>query len=232
MPGSQPRARERIGSLTMERLRITYAKSEGLRYTGNLDVHKIWERLLRRARLPLAYSQGFHPQPRINQAAPLPLGLISRVEMVDIWLEEDIPLDVVTQSLVKTAPPGLEINNVTLVDPRAPALPTVVRSSQYLVTLLDRVEPEVLQACLDAIISSAELVRERRGKTYNLRPLIEDLAIEPVEDGQVRLRMNLAARESATGRPDEVLLAMGLDPFAARIERTQLILEPSSSSFN
>jgi len=47
----------------MERLRISYAKSEGLRYTSNLDVHKIWERLLRRARLPLAYSQGFHRSP-------------------------------------------------------------------------------------------------------------------------------------------------------------------------
>ena len=71
----------------MERIRICYAKTEPLRYTSNLDVHKVWERLLLRARLPLAYSQGFHHQPRINQAAPLPLGFTSRVEMVDIWLE-------------------------------------------------------------------------------------------------------------------------------------------------
>lgn len=212
----------------MERIRICYAKTEPLRYTSNLDVHKVWERLLRRARLPLAYSQGFHPQPRINQAAPLPLGFTSRVEMVDIWLEEDIPLDVVAQSLVKAAPPGLELKNVSSVDLKAPVLQTAVRSSEYLVKLLEPIEPEVLQALIHTLISADKVVRERRGKTYNLRPLIEELNIESMNDGFAQLRMRLSARESATGRPDEVLLALGLDPFAARIERIELILDSSA----
>ena len=212
----------------MERIRICYAKTEPLRYTSNLDVHKVWERLLRRARLPLAYSQGFHPQPRINQAAPLPLGFTSRVEMVDIWLEEDIPLDVVAQSLVKAAPPGLELKNVSSVDLKAPVLQTAVRSSEYLVKLLEPIEPEVLQALINTLISADEVVRERRGKTYNLRPLIEELNIESMNDGFAQLRMRLSARESATGRPDEVLSALGLDPFAALIERTELIFDSSA----
>ena len=212
----------------MERIRICYAKTEPLRYTSNLDVHKVWERLLRRARLPLAYSQGFHPQPRINQAAPLPLGFTSRVEMVDIWLEEDIPLDVVAQSLVKAAPPGLELKNVSSVDLKAPVLQTAVRSSEYLVKLLEPIEPEVLQALINTLISADEVVRERRGKTYNLRPLIEELNIESMNDGFAQLRMRLSARESATGRPDEVLLALGLDPFAALIERMELIFDSSA----
>ncbi len=210
----------------MERIRITYAKTEGLRYTSNLDVHKVWERLLRRARLPLAYSQGFHPQPRINQAAPLPLGLISRVEMVDIWLEDDIPLDQVEQALIKSAPPGMDIKSVALVDPRAPALPTVVRSARYLATLLDPIDPIELQSRLDNLLTSTELVRDRRGKRYDLRPLIENVSVESLAGGLATVDIRLSVRESATGRPDEVLLAMGLDPFAARIERTELILEP------
>lgn len=212
----------------MERIRICYAKTEPLRYTSNLDVHKVWERLLRRARLPLAYSQGFHPQPRINQAAPLPLGFTSRVEMVDIWLEEDIPLDVVAQSLVKAAPPGLELKNVSSVDLKAPVLQTAVRSSEYLVKLLEPIEPEVLEALINTLISADKVVRERRGKTYNLRPLIEELNIESMNDGFAQLRMRLSARESATGRPDEVLSALGLDPFAALIERTELIFDSSA----
>ena len=69
------------------RIRIVYSKADSLKYTGNLDLQKIWERLLRRANLPLAYSQGFHPQPRINQGCPLPLGFIGENEMVDIWLD-------------------------------------------------------------------------------------------------------------------------------------------------
>ena len=50
------------------RVRITFAKQGALRYIGNLDLHKIWERSIRRAKLPLAYSQGYHPQPKINLA--------------------------------------------------------------------------------------------------------------------------------------------------------------------
>ncbi len=209
----------------MERIRITYAKTEALRYTSNLDVHKVWERLLRRARLPLAYSQGFHPQPRINQAAPLPLGILSDVEMVDVWLEEEIPVEQVCEDLRKAAPPGMEIHQVSAVDPKAPALPTIVRSSEYLVTLLDTADPVEIQAKLDDFLASAEEIRERRGKTYDLRPLVEEIAVEAGQDGLVRLRMRLSAREGATGRPDEVLLALGLDPFAARILRTRIFLD-------
>ncbi len=210
----------------MERIRITYAKTEALRYTSNLDVHKVWERLLRRARLPLAYSQGFHPQPRINQAAPLPLGILSQVEMVDVWLEEDIPLDQVSASLQKAAPPGMEISQVDAVEPKAPALPTIICASEYRVTLLDPVDLGELRAKLEAFITSTQSIRDRRGKTYDLRPLVEDISLVSMNNGYAQINMRLSAREAATGRPDEVLLALGLDPFAARIERTRLILEP------
>ena len=209
----------------MSRIRISYAKTEALRYTSNLDVHKVWERLLRRARLPLAYSQGFHPQPRINQAAPLPLGILSQVEMVDVWLEDEIPLEQVSAALQKAAPPGMEISQVMAVDPKAPALPTIVRSSEYRVTLLDPVDPDELRVKLDAFTTSTASVRDRRGKTYDLRPLVEEITLESATNGYAQLRMHLSAREAATGRPDEVLMALGLDPFAARIERTRLILQ-------
>ncbi len=208
----------------MERIRISYAKTEALRYTSNLDVHKVWERLLRRARLPLTYSQGFHPQPRINQAAPLPLGILSQVEMVDVWLEEDIPMEQVCTALKKAVPPGMEIHQVNAVDPKAPALPTMVRASEYCVTLLDPLDLGMVQARVDGFLASTESVRDRRGKVYDLRPLVEEIRLEGREDGLIRLQMRLSAREAATGRPDEVLLALGLDPFATRIERTGLIL--------
>ncbi|MBA4384294.1 MAG: hypothetical protein C0410_06130, partial [Anaerolinea sp.] len=54
----------------MQRIRIHYFKGEDLQYIGNLDLHKVWERTFRRAQIKLAYSQGFHPQPRMHQACP------------------------------------------------------------------------------------------------------------------------------------------------------------------
>src|SRR5512140_1677303 len=107
-------------------------------------MHKIWERTMRRARLPLAYSQGFHPQPRINQASPLPLGMVSQVEMVDVWLEEDLPLDDVLGHLEGALPPGMLVQHIESIDLHAPALPTQVRTSHYRVILRDVLSPEEL----------------------------------------------------------------------------------------
>ncbi|MDP3186130.1 MAG: TIGR03936 family radical SAM-associated protein, partial [Anaerolineales bacterium] len=64
-------------------MRITFSKTGALRYTGHLDLQRIWERTARRAGLPLVYSQGFHPQPKIQIAAALPLGFSGRAELVD-----------------------------------------------------------------------------------------------------------------------------------------------------
>jgi radical SAM-linked protein len=104
------------------RIRITFAKQDALRYTGHLDLHRLWERTARRADLPLAYSQGFHPQPKINIAAALPLGFSSRCEVLDMKLEHDIPLNGLCGKLQQTLPTGIQVLNVECVDDRAPAL--------------------------------------------------------------------------------------------------------------
>jgi radical SAM-linked protein len=207
------------------RVRLTYTKSGGLRYTGNLDMHKIWERTMRRARLPLAYSQGFHPQPRINQASPLPLGMVSQVEMVEVWLEEDLELSQVESSLAGAVPPGMLIRGIQPVDLHAPSLPTLVRASVYRVILRDVLSPQELAGRVARFLALESCPRNRRGKNYDLRPLVQALNISaPSPAGEQQLEMSLSATEGATGRPDEVLLALELDPNAAFIERTAMIL--------
>ena len=94
------------------RARITFSKQGALRYTGHLDLHRLWERAMRRAELPLAYSQGFHPQPKITIAAALPLGFSSRCEVIDLRLEQEIPLDGLREKLQETLPTGIQVANV------------------------------------------------------------------------------------------------------------------------
>lgn len=213
----------------MQRIRLYYAKTQALRYTGNLDVHKIWERTLRRARLPLAYSNGFHPQPRLNQACPLPLGLLSQGEIIDIWLDPDLPLEQVEAQLAKSIPPGLEIDRLESVDLQEPALQTQVAASRYQATLLaapgdSPISQEELSQKVAALLSSASLPRQRRDKPYDLRPYIQQLEVLGAgEKGQPVLLMQLSAREGASGRPEEVLSALGFDPTSARIERVELV---------
>ena len=203
------------------RIRITFVKQGALRYTGHLDLHKLWERAARRAELPLAYSQGFHPQPKMNMAAALPLGFSSRCEVMDIRLERDISLDDLPTRLNGTLPSGLQVVSVQQVDEREPALQTQVAAAEYEVTLTDDVSRSELERRIESVTESKAIPRERRGKIYDLRPLIEELRLVS-ED---RIFMRLAAREGATGRPEEVLDVLGIAFEGTRIERTRLIFQ-------
>jgi radical SAM-linked protein len=209
----------------MIRLRITFSKTEAMRYTGHLDLQKSWERTLRRATLPVAYSQGFHPQARIQLACALPLGFTSQCELVDIWLEDDLPLQTIAPALNHALPPGIEISQLQIVDPHSPALQTRVQSAEYIVTLLDQLPLSEIEERIKQILVEKKIIRQRREKTYDLRPLIEHLAIIPARDPEpLRLTMNLSARESATGRPEEVLNTLSIDPCSTHIHRVHIKL--------
>jgi len=204
------------------RIRVHFSKTDAMRFCGHLDVQRAWERTLRRAGLPLAYSQGFNPRPRLNLASALPLGFTSQAEVLDITLEHELPLEEIARALQKALPPGLALIHLTPLDPKAPALQSQLRSAEYTVTLLQPCAD--LDLRLQTLLDSAEIPRQRRGKSYDLRPLIQALErIPDDEHGRQRLRIILSAQEGATGRPEEVLLAMKLQPAQARFHRTRLL---------
>ncbi|MFN8400956.1 MAG: TIGR03936 family radical SAM-associated protein [Anaerolineales bacterium] len=207
------------------RVRITFTKQGALRYIGHLDLHRVWERALRRAGLPISYSQGFHPQPKISLAAALPLGFSSRAEVIDVRLNEEIPTEEIHTRLKDNLPPDIKVTDVKSVDERLPALQTLVLSAAYDVHLTEPVIGSELTRKVEALMQTESLIRERRGKTYDLRPLIELLSVITQADGTVWLKMTLAAREGATGRPEEVLSTLEIEPETARVERTRLIFK-------
>ena len=207
------------------RVRITFSKQGALRYIGHLDLHRVWERAMRRASLPISYSQGFHPQPKISLAAALPLGFSSRAEVLDVRLNEEIPNEEIFLRLKDNLPPDIKVTDVISVDERLPALQTTVLSAAYDVHLTEPVDGSELTRKVESLMKAESLIRERRGKTYDLRPLIELLSVIKQPDGKVWIKMTLAAREGATGRPEEVLTALEIEPETARVERTRLIFK-------
>ena len=207
----------------MQRIRVTYARTAPLRYTGHLDMQIVWERCLRRARLPLMYSQGFHPQPRINQACPLPLGMTSQMEVTDFWLEPEVPLDEIRSMLATALPPGIALTNLQEVDLHSPSLQTQVVSAIYYVTMLIPFDPDKLNRSIIEVIESPSLPRIRRDKPYDLRPLILELNVMQIDQPSYpHISMHLSTRDGATGRPEEVISALGYDSLDARIERVRL----------
>lgn len=228
------------------RIRVTFTKQGALRYTGHLDLHKIWERATRRANLPLAYSQGFHPQPKIQLAAALPLGFSSRCELVDLWVADDaLDLTALPARFGEAVPMGIKILGVEKVEEKSPPLQTQVVSAEYEVTLFDEIDLDGLTQRLAAVLGTVSLPRERRGKAYDLRPLIEKLSLttstgshrpgvlpgvqrsgpSPSGRGEPVLFMQLTAREGATGRPEEVLDVLGVRYEGTRVERCRFLFK-------
>ncbi len=204
------------------RIRITFTKTGALRYIGHLDLHKLWERASRRANLALMYSQGFHPQPKIQLASALPLGFASRCELVDLWIDGSVDLDLLPVRLANAVPPGLGIIKAEEVDEKSPPLQTQVISAIYEVTIHDPIEEGWLSNQIAVCLQASTLPRERRGKAYDLRPLIESMNLEKEKiHGNQILTLQLAAREGATGRPEEVLDVLGINYDDTRVERCQ-----------
>ena len=175
--------------------------------------------------MPLAYSQGFHPSPKIQLASALPLGFSSRAEIMDMWLTTECEVSRLRIDLQAALPNDIQILDIEPVDDRVPPLQTQVIAAEYEATLPDEFASD-LTSRLSAIMEAASLPRERRGKPYDLRPLIESLEAAPAEgSGKWRIRMRLSAREGATGRPEEVLSALGIPPESVRVERTRLIFQ-------
>jgi radical SAM-linked protein len=204
------------------RIRVKFAKTQPMRFTSHLDLYRAWERLLRRADMQMVFSQGYNPRPKLQLAAPLPLGITSRAEIVDFWLSDGPgDIDQLIPILIAAQPPGIEILTVESVEPSAPPLQKKVSAAEYQVILLDKISQPDQR--IDSLLGSETLIRQRRGKSYDLRPLILALSFESKDPEFILMR--LTAQEGSTGRPEEVLLALEIQPEHTRIERTQLLIQ-------
>jgi radical SAM-linked protein len=205
-----------------QRIQITFGKFDSLRYTGNLDVAKLWERVLRRANVPILYSQGFNPRPRIQLATALPLGITSECEILDVSLREPIALDDLVERLAATSPAGLVIYTIQDVPVRSPALQALVRSAEYRIHFEDGVDRGALEAGITALLAADEvmLTKEKKGSetAVNIRPLIHGLAMNPESD----LLAHLATGDQGNLRPDDLLALLGLQDEFVSIHRSAL----------
>lgn len=212
--------------MKVQRLRVTFARGEALKYITHLDLMRFWERALRRARIAVAYSEGFSPHPQISLAAPLPVGVTSRAELMDIFLAEVLTPQCFLLNLGCQLPPGLTLLEAHEAPLTLPSIQSQMRAAEYRVQVSPAVDVEVLDHAVRDLLARETIPwrqqREREVRSYDLRPLIQDLCIQ--RDGErLFLWMRLQADGTAAGRPDQVMGALGLEQ-APMVERTRLIL--------
>jgi radical SAM-linked protein len=215
-------------AVSRQRLRVSFTRDVTLKYIGHLDMAKAWQRILRRANLPLAYSEGFNPQPKITFAAALPVGCTSDHEVLDMMLAPALEIEVARAQLERALPPGIKLRLIEAVPLKAPALQAQLLAADFEIVVEEAAAITALPDRVRAFWAATGVARERRGKPYNLRPLVQSLTIEPGPDRAV-IRSRLQATEGGTGRPDELIAALGVDPTTTQIKRRRLIFIDKTS---
>jgi len=205
------------------RLRVVFSKRGVLKYISHLDMMRLWERLLRRSEIPLAYSEGFTPHPKISIAAPLPVGFEGHREVMELILTSPLSPEDFIARVRPNLPYGLDIISAEEAPLRGPSLQQRVRASEYRVRVWGLEDCREIAGKIEELLGRPVIIRrkEKKGKVrqYDLRPLIESLRLEGKEDGACVIWMLLQTRSEATARPEEILEELGLEEKEWEVER-------------
>ncbi|HEY41081.1 MAG TPA: DUF2344 domain-containing protein [Dehalococcoidia bacterium] len=212
----------------MQRLRIRFSRSEELKFISHLDIIRLWERALRRAHIALAYSEGFSPHPRISLAAPLSVGITSDVELMDVVLAGQVSPHWFTASVNRQLPPGLSALEARLIAPGIPSLQSQVRFARYEVDIETDKDTPGIETAISNLLALEHLpwhhMRDTGRRDYDLRALINDIRLVGHDDSHCTIEMMLRCDNSGSGRPEQVVAALGFTEQPVSIRRTELVL--------
>ncbi|WGL53584.1 TIGR03936 family radical SAM-associated protein [Nocardioides sp. BP30] len=213
----------------VQRLRVRYAKRGRMRFTSHRDFSRAFERAVFRARVPVAYSSGFNPHPRISYAGASPTGAASEAEYLELALAEVVDPAAVQRQLDEVMPAGLDV--VDVVESPGGALADVLTASRWVIDV--PVEPAVATAAVDTFLATPTVLVERMTKRglreFDCRAAVLALTADAGESG-ARLALTLRHVEPMV-RPDDVMTGLrtvaGLDlgtaaPLLTRLEQGPL----------
>jgi radical SAM-linked protein len=209
------------------RLRLLFAKKKEIKYISHLDLALAWERALRRAQIPLAYSQGFNPRPKMQFASGLPLGTIGSQELLDIIVTEPVDLEAALPRIQAALAVGIKLHAIRETPVNGPALQPLLRQAEYVVRVETDLPAAELSARIEDLLAAEEVIQIRRRRKkeekFDLRSSLHRLELVSADNNEARLTMSLTAGQKGNLRPEAVLKALGLENNWAEIERTWLI---------
>jgi radical SAM-linked protein len=209
--------------MKVQRLRVTFARGDLLRYITHLDLMRSWERAIKRAELPIAYSEGFTRHPQLALAAPLPVGATAEGELMDVFLESKVEPGQFRDRLARQTPPGLTIERVDEVPLNLPSLQSLVKEWTWRAQFPRDADVMALGEAIGRFMERDsfpwEQRREKEVKRYDLRALVIDATVDMTEDGPAFIARFKA---EAGGRPEQLAAALGYDPHTVRMHRLAL----------
>jgi radical SAM-linked protein len=204
---------------------LRYTKRGKVRWISHRDVARALERAFRIAALPLAFTEGFHPRPKVSFGLALSTGHESDGEYLDLVFAEPVDLETLPESLTAALPEGMAITGAAALADRAPALQEVVTAVEWQVEV-DGVDAEEMRHLVDVALGSAELLTQRRRKgrdvTEDVRPVIRRIDVTDHEPTTVVMELVTQPRSA---KPGEVLAAIRGDLREMRALRTRQWIE-------
>lgn len=213
------------------RLRVRYTKVGKVRFVGHRDLARVWERTIRRAELPIAYTEGFSPRPKLHFGLALSVGHESDAEYLDIDLREVISTEGLAERLDAEMPTGVGISSVEVIERGDDALQQAVVActwSFWLPGVSAAAAAAAVQQVLDASSLPLDIERKSVLTTVDARPYIESLVMNRGEGGcEVVVVLRRGERSL---RPNEMLqlLLRGellVEPAVVRIRRIEQWIE-------
>jgi radical SAM-linked protein len=216
-------------------VRLRFTEHGKVRFISHRDVARAFERAFRITRLPLAFTAGFAPRPKVSFGLALSVGHESDAEYLDVELRETIDPDTLVGPLTEALPEGIDVTGAAALADRAPALQEAITALDYRLVPNDaRDEPlprRALQALVEASAASPELpatqVRKGQERIVDVKPVIRKLELAHGADAPV-LELSLSTQPRGA-RPREVLDALaavtGVDLVEGRVVRTAQWIE-------
>jgi radical SAM-linked protein len=205
-------------------MRIVFRKDPAVKYISHLDLLRAWERAIRRAKLPLAYSMGFNPHPKITIAMPIPVGCTGENEVLDVILYEPVSELEVTRALDPVMPPGIVVVSTETVELKSPALATLFVQAVYDILLVDVGEKEAERRITDLLERKTVPVEFRR-KHFDLRPLVGSLTLSGAYPPLTLRAVLLQDDRGRIGRADVLMQALGLSEHVRATHRVQVLFQ-------
>ncbi len=227
----------------MVKIQYQFKRTKRLRFLSHLDQQRLFQRAFRRADIPVEYSQGFNPHPRMSFALAMSVGLTSDGEYGEVIVSEDIDVDKFISSMNRALPNGLEIISAMVCPAEVESLSASLRKSIYWleIDLAPGIEIEKATKAIESFLALPQILIQKRNKKgkfveKDIRPFIESLVIiEDDEKERLNLKMTLRYIDQQSVKPEHIIERINnqngviflIDP-TTRIHREKLLLNADS----
>ncbi len=220
----------------MNLMRFKFSRGEALKYVSHLDQQKMFQRAFRRAAVPMAYSAGFNPHPKLAFAQAMAVGMTSSGEYGDVELTEDVAPEAFIRALNRELPEGYRVTFAAMHHEKPRALNAAIVSAAYTVRTETDADETALRQAIGAYMNLDEILTEKRNKkkklvTMDIKPYLREFSLDSLTDGVAAFEMTMRYIDQKTVSPSALIASFEKESGIAfdrealwRVHRHELVL--------